>query len=290
MAKADSEPATCRVRKYGPHEYVQTIEGVVCRYCKAPEPVAKSDGSTPSGEIKLTVQPGCTHVPPGSKHPCMVYGCPGPAPTTMSAAVAGITNIGELKDEVAALRAERDEWEREADARAQHTADAWAEVERMRPADDWRWAVDTETGCWLWKGATTKTGGHGQIQVFGNRTLAHCLMYQLAKGWIPEGRSVCHTCDTPACINPSHLFLGTHADNMADMVAKGRSTHGETNPQSKLTDEQAVEVWRRYHAGEADQPTLAREFGIHQTQVSRIVTGKAYARAVDTYRETTDEA
>lgn len=64
-----------------------------------------TDSSTPAGEIKLTVQPGCTHVPPGSKHPCMAYGCPGPAPTTMSASVAGITRIGELEDEVAALRA-----------------------------------------------------------------------------------------------------------------------------------------------------------------------------------------
>lgn len=104
-----------------------------------------NDSSTPSDEIKLTVQPGCTHVPPGSKHPCMVYGCPGPAPTTMSAAVAGIERIGELEAEVAALRDEVDEL-------AQQNSELWkgiahwqAEVKRMRPVVE----AARDTNNWL---------------------------------------------------------------------------------------------------------------------------------------------
>lgn len=86
--------------------------------------------------------------------------------------------------------------------------------------------VDPKTGCWIWNGAT-HAGGYGHILV-GSRTTgrrmvgAHRVSYELAKGEVPDGHDICHRCDTPACVNPDHLFAGTRKDNMTDMVSKGR--------------------------------------------------------------------
>jgi len=84
------------------------------------------------------------------------------------------------------------------------------------------------SGCWILNG-TLNTNGYGQIGINSKIHSAHRLAYELFKGTIPEGLFICHTCDTPGFVNPEHLFLGIHQDNMDDMVAKGRSPkqHGE---------------------------------------------------------------
>lgn len=81
-----------------------------------------------------------------------------------------------------------------------------------------------ESGCWLWRA----TGGrrYGSLFVDGRREQAHRVSWLLHRGKIPDGLHVLHKCDTPLCVNPDHLFLGTHADNMADMKAKGRARSG----------------------------------------------------------------
>jgi len=83
-------------------------------------------------------------------------------------------------------------------------------------------SLDKSDDCWLWKKCKNKNQ-YGHITYGGLGYQTHRLAYTLAKGPIPKGLLVCHTCDTPACCNPDHLFLGTAKDNAADMISKGRA-------------------------------------------------------------------
>lgn len=85
----------------------------------------------------------------------------------------------------------------------------------------WERVSKQDNGCWLWTGHTNPRG-YGVIAVNGTMWLAHRYSYQLHTGSIPDKLFVCHKCDVPSCVNPDHLFLGTHQDNMDDMAAKGR--------------------------------------------------------------------
>ena len=79
-----------------------------------------------------------------------------------------------------------------------------------------------DNGCWNWLGAKDPDG-YGRACYMNKTPMAHRLSYQFSKGLIPEGMCVCHTCDNRACINPLHLWLGTHQDNMDDKKNKGRA-------------------------------------------------------------------
>jgi hypothetical protein len=92
----------------------------------------------------------------------------------------------------------------------------------------------------------------------------------MVNGPIPEGLFVCHRCDTPACINPDHLFLGTNAQNTADRHAKGRSAAGESNGRAKLTAEQVDGI--RALRG-MPLSAIARRFGMSQRAVGAILRG-----------------
>lgn len=125
--------------------------------------------------------------------------------------------------------------------------------------------------CWLWL-----RPGHpyGQLSVrWMKRPIgSHRLSWMMENGPIPDGLYILHKCDNPLCVNPAHLFLGTHLQNVADRIRKGRDPRGEKHHASKLTDEQAREILRRLRAGEKGLP-LSREFGISLPVISAIKHG-----------------
>lgn len=81
--------------------------------------------------------------------------------------------------------------------------------------------------CWLWNRCKSKLG-YGHAKFKGKHWTAHRLAYTLLKGPIPKGKIVCHSCDNPACVNPAHLWLGTHKENTRNAIAKGRLNPGKT--------------------------------------------------------------
>lgn len=131
-----------------------------------------------------------------------------------------------------------------------------------------------EAGCWLWSGAWNATG-YGKV-ADGRRSnvLAHRRAYEACIGPIPKGLHVLHRCDTPCCVNPAHLRLGTHEDNMADMRAKGRAVGhaGASNPRAKLTEDQVREI----RASSLPPAELSRHYGVTLTMIRYIRTGKSW--------------
>jgi len=124
--------------------------------------------------------------------------------------------------------------------------------------------------CWEWTGYKDELG-RGQFHVWKEKTYrVHRFMYELVNGKIPDGMCVCHECDNPSCVNPDHLFLGTHQDNMMDMNSKGRHAKGEQVKSSKLTDDDVIEIRKLYSLGYL-QGYIAGRFGISAGNVSEIV-------------------
>lgn len=135
-----------------------------------------------------------------------------------------------------------------------------------------------ESGCWEWNGAID-ADGYGRINGTYMDVLfkkAHRLSWAMHnQRVIPEGMVICHACDNTKCVNPTHLWLGTQAENQADKIAKGRHSgvRGEQQPTSILTEAQAREILISI------KPLieLAREYGVHQSTISSIKNRKSWA-------------
>jgi hypothetical protein len=163
---------------------------------------------------------------------------------------------------------------------------------------------EPNTGCWLWFGATSGYRGYGRFVLFrGEHSIAsHRASWIIYRGQIPDGGHALHTCDTPWCVNPDHLYIGTAEQNMRDKERRGRANHatgarhfsqtkpwalargdangsrlyperlarGEDNTKAKLTSEQVMDIRRRYAAG-VSGPLMAREFRVRRGTILSIV-------------------
>ena len=133
---------------------------------------------------------------------------------------------------------------------------------------------ESESGCWEWQGGIHGTG-YGSVPArFGGGRYAHRAMYEASKGDIPEKMYVLHKCDNRKCINPDHLFLGTHLENIKDMHSKGRqsggSMKGSANPSSKFDDETVILIRQAREAG-VRKSVIEREFKVSEKQFYRII-------------------
>ena len=132
--------------------------------------------------------------------------------------------------------------------------------------------ISGENECWNWK-AGLSAKGYGLICLNGKIKLAHRISYMLTKGEIAEGLVIMHTCDNRMCVNPSHLRIGTIAENNRDMVEKGRQAIGEKNGRSKLTPLKVANLRSKHKKGNYSYRELGKMFGISPGTVVDIVKG-----------------
>lgn len=132
-------------------------------------------------------------------------------------------------------------------------------------------------GCWGWA-ASKSAYGYGWVRHGSKTLLAHRAAYEVAHGPIPDGMVVRHSCDNPECTNPAHLLLGTHADNVADKVARGRQHRGEKHPFTKVKDAD-LQVARQLRAQGMSWASISRRFGVGRDAVRQRLAKGALSQA-----------
>lgn len=145
--------------------------------------------------------------------------------------------------------------------------------------------------CWLWT-ASRNRKGYGQFRLRGKMRKAHRVAFILTGKKIPSGLCVCHSCDVRICVNPDHLWIGTHADNAIDKSQKGRvvSTfgdehwtrkfparikRGQEHHRTKLSDESIRLIRREFSSGKISKAELARKNEVSATHIIRILKGQS---------------
>lgn len=133
-------------------------------------------------------------------------------------------------------------------------------------------------GCWLWTGCIhpTKYGHFNKYEGRSKMVRAHRLSWELMYGPIPKGLCVLHKCDIRHCVRPSHLFLGTKAENTADMVAKNRQAYGERHGQSRLSEDQVTEI-KALLRGTVGVTWISRKFRVARQTISAIKAKRNWA-------------
>lgn len=143
------------------------------------------------------------------------------------------------------------------------------EIERFES----RICYEPNTGCWLWTGSTNGIG-YGEMRLHdAKKYYAHRLSVVQFKGVLTKGKDVCHKCDTPSCVNPDHLFVGTTSDNMRDMVKKRRD-----NNKKKLSDHDVSVIKSKIYSGGYTRSEIAREYKVSPGLISMIMSGKRRKR------------
>lgn len=148
----------------------------------------------------------------------------------------------------------------------------WEKVNKQGPVGPY-----VDTPCWCWT-AATNSRGYGLIGVKASRPgAAHRVCWELTHGPIPKGLHVLHRCHNRQCVNPSHLYLGTHAQNMRDRSLADRvnAPQGSAHPHSRLTEKQALEILSLRQQG-ATYRELADKCGVSRRTVSGIIDGRSW--------------
>lgn len=135
--------------------------------------------------------------------------------------------------------------------------------------------IPSGDACWRWQGGRY-TNGYGQVQLRGKKLRAHRVAWEWERGPVPPTMCVLHRCDEPLCVNPAHLFLGTNADNSADMTAKHRSNRGQKNGHAKLSEDDVIDV-RTIRAIGGTLVNIATAYGLTRQAVRAICNGKTWA-------------
>lgn len=161
---------------------------------------------------------------------------------------------------------------------------------RIVPLEERFWEKVKKVGsCWEWQGALVQNCGYGRISNNYKNIYVHRYAYELLCGPIPDGLFVLHHCDNPMCVNPVHLFLGTHQDNMNDMKLKNRKATGENHwthvkpaqvakgekcSKTKLSVAQVYEIREKYKPHQYGFHKLANEYGVSHQSIKYIIERK----------------
>lgn len=148
----------------------------------------------------------------------------------------------------------------------------------MKPLGNFWEYVDkrNKDECWNWLAAKT-TAGYGEYRVNGKVWYTHRYSWFLESGEIPDNLFVLHRCDNPSCVNPKHLFLGTHLDNLKDMRQKGRGSgpKGDKNASAKLCEADIVEIRKLFSQGNS-RASIARQFKVAWHSINKVLNGKRW--------------
>lgn len=136
-----------------------------------------------------------------------------------------------------------------------------------------KYIPEPNSGCWLWE-AYTDRDGYGRFGVGGEVLRAHRVSYQMYKA-APGDKHVCHRCDTPGCVNPDHLFLGTNEDNHQDKIRKKRHCYGTRNGNALLSADDVKEI-RSAPKERGSGKMLAEKYGVLPSTISMIRSGKLW--------------
>lgn len=148
----------------------------------------------------------------------------------------------------------------------QDAARFWSLVDVRSPDECWPWLADKNP----------RRGNYGRFWLKRIAYRANRMAYWLHYGIDPAANDACHKCDNPPCCNPSHLFKGTRAINLADMTHKHRRVYGEQHGISKLTRKQVAEIKRLYIPRKVGCNQLAERFGVSEMTIHKIISGKTW--------------